>query len=117
MHDIRVASIDMAATEGNEHDFYSSENDIMNKELKGSGGEVKNMSSATKLLLMEPRRAILLTVIYFKSVQQYLLKVASLSFITLPISMHQWLMWIANRQNMRVNSYSQRQTVQITSIE
>lgn len=38
MHDIRVASIDMAATEGNEHDFYSSENDIMNKELKGGGG-------------------------------------------------------------------------------
>lgn len=64
MHDIRFVSIDMAATEGNEHDFYSSENDIMNKKLKG-GGEVKNMSSATKLLLMEPRRAILLTVYLF----------------------------------------------------
>lgn len=38
MHDIRVVSIDMPATEGNEHDFYSSENDIMNKELKGGGG-------------------------------------------------------------------------------
>lgn len=63
VHDISFVSIDMAATEGNEHDFISSENDIMNKELKG--GEVKNMISATKLLLMEPRRAILLTVYLF----------------------------------------------------
>lgn len=51
VHDIRFVSIDTAATEGNEHDFYSSENDIMNKELKVvGGGEVKNMSSATKKL-------------------------------------------------------------------
>lgn len=38
VHDIRFVSIDMAATEGNEQEFYSSENNIMNKKLKGKGG-------------------------------------------------------------------------------
>lgn len=31
----------MAATEGNEHEFYRSENNIMNKKLKGEGGGEK----------------------------------------------------------------------------